>query len=559
MSNTTPPPQPRRPVVVTTPLALQDTGPSPAKVIAVCAVSAVLNALVILMFTLVAWLFSLNVGSGSESEIRVLPTAVEDTPKELDLTVTEVGLDSLTPLNFDVNRIEDVSVTGPVDPTAPVGLHNAPEAAAKNVPPLPGFGGGTGLALKDLDKPGTGSMFGLPGGDGGIYIPGGFTGRSGATREKLVADFGGNALSEAAVARGLEWLSLHQANDGHWSLHDFPRHAREKPLPGLKTFVCDCVAGTNRKNDIAATAFGVLPFLGAGITHKPPAGKAPQKDYTRTVHTALHYLMNRQNKDGYFGGDAYAHALASIALCEAYGLTSDPLLKASAQKAVNYIVSAQDPAGGGWRYSPKQAPGDLSVTGWELMALKSAQMSGLAVPSETLKKCELFLNSVESTSRRGQFSYLPDNSAPTSTMTAVGLLCRQYMGINPRNPALLDGVKVLMDNPPGKTKNQYYEYYATQVMHHMGGDSWQFWNLGPEGKGTGGIRDTLIAKQDKGTDAKHGHQAGSFAVDYPDEGGRAFSGGRIMATSLSILSLEVYYRHLPLYRREMALSKDEAK
>src|SRR5262249_47985828 len=160
---------------------------------------------------------------------------VEDTPKELDLTVTEVGLDSLTPLNFDVNRIEDVSVTGPVDPTAPVGLHNAPEVMAKNLPPLPGFGGGTGLALKDLGKPGTGSMIGLPGGDGGIYIPGGFNGRSGATREKLVADFGGNALSEAAVARGLEWLSLHQANDGHWSLHDFPRHAREKPLPGLKT------------------------------------------------------------------------------------------------------------------------------------------------------------------------------------------------------------------------------------------------------------------------------------------------------------------------------------
>jgi hypothetical protein len=559
MSSTTPRPETRRPVVVPTTLALQETGPSPAKVIAVCTVSAILNALVILMFTLVAWLFSLNVGNGSDTEIRVLPTAVEEAPKELDLTVTDIGLDASTPLNFDVNRIEDVSVTGPVDPTAPVGLHEAPEAAAKNVPPLPGFGGGTGLAIKDLEKPGTGANFGLPGGDSGIYIPGGFNGRSGATREKLVADFGGNALSEAAVARGLEWLALHQANDGHWSLHDFPKHAHEKPLPSLKTSPCNCVAGTNRKNDIAATAFGVLPFLGAGITHKPPTGKAPQKDYTRTVHAALYYLMSKQGKDGYFGGDAYAHALASIALCEAYGLTSDPLLKASAQKALNYIVSAQDPSGGGWRYAPKQA-GDLSVTGWELMALKSGQMSGLAVPVDTLKKCEQFLNSVESTSPRGQFSYLPDNNrTPTPTMTAVGLLCRQYMGINPRNPALLEGVKVLMANPPGKTRNQYYEYYATQVMHHMGGDSWQFWNLGPEGKGTGGIRDTLIAKQDKGTDAKHAHQIGSFAVDYADEGGRSFSAGRLMATSLSLLSLEVYYRHLPLYRREMALTKEEMK
>src|SRR5262249_47497554 len=156
-------------------------------------------------------------------------TAVEEAPKELDLTVTEIGLDASMPLNFDINRIEDVSVTGPVDPTAAVGLHDAPEAAAKNVPPLPGFGGGTGLAIKDLEKPGTGPTFGRPGGDGGIYTPGGLNGRSGATREKLVADFGGNALSEAAVARGLEWFALHQANDGHWSLHDFPKHGRDKP------------------------------------------------------------------------------------------------------------------------------------------------------------------------------------------------------------------------------------------------------------------------------------------------------------------------------------------
>src|SRR5689334_2312594 len=100
MSNTTPLPQPRRPVVVATTFALQDTGPSSAKIIAVCTASALLNGLVLLMFTLVAWLFSLNVGSGSDTEIRVLPTAVEEAPKELDLTVTEIGLDASMPLNF---------------------------------------------------------------------------------------------------------------------------------------------------------------------------------------------------------------------------------------------------------------------------------------------------------------------------------------------------------------------------------------------------------------------------------------------------------------------------
>ena len=128
---------------------------------------------------------------------------------------------------------------------------------------------------------------------------------------------------------------------------------------------------------------------------------------------------------------------------------------------------------------------------------------------------------------------------------AVGLLGMMYMGVTPANRDLLDGVEVIKKHPPGRTNNVYYEYYATQVMHHMGGDAWQFWNLGPDGKS--GIRDTLIAKQDKGQDPKHVHQNGSW------EG----SNGRIMTTSLNLLSLEVYYRHLPLYRRELATVKEE--
>src|SRR6185312_9921148 len=107
-------------------------------------------------------------------------------------------------------------------------------------------------------------------------------------------------------------------------------------------------------------------------------------------------------------------------------------------------------------------------------------------------------------------SYTP-GGGETLPMTAVGMLCRQYSGINPRNPALLAGVQKLRQKGPGTTGNLYYEYYATQVMHHMGGDAWQFWNLGPDGKS--GIRDTRIAKQDAGADARHPHQRGSWAPD----------------------------------------------
>src|SRR5262249_53596446 len=157
-----------------------------------------------------------------------------------------------------------------------------------------------------------------------------------------------------------------------------------------------------------------------------------------------------------------------------------------------------------------------------------------------------------STTKKGQllgFSYMPTGKGKrggqaSPTMTAVGLLGMQYMGTTPANRDLLDGVEVLKKYPPGKTNNIYYEYYATQVMHHMGGESWQFWNLGPDGKS--GIRDTLIAKQDMGKDAKHVHQLGSW------DGAGAHGGGRLMGTSLNLLSLEVYYRHLPLYRRELS-------
>jgi hypothetical protein len=186
------------------------------------------------------------------------------------------------------------------------------------------------------------------------------------------------------------------------------------------------------------------------------------------------------------------------------------------------------------------------VAGWQIMAIKSGQMSGLTVPKAVLEKSKRFLDSVES-KEKGPFAYLPDNP-PSPTMTSVGLLCRMYGGINPRNPSLIRGVKYLRDQgPPGQINNSYYLYYATQVMHHMGGDSWECWNKGPAKDGKQGIRDSLIGRQDRGNTAGHTHQVGSW--EGPDQG------GRLMTTSLSLLCLEVYYRHLPLYRRDMGVLK----
>jgi hypothetical protein len=513
--------------------------------------SAGINLSLLALAFLVFHLLDIKAGA-EEAPMEIQQTTeVVEPEKETDLTNTDIGIDDTVATNFNVDRIEDVSVPGPVDPTAPVGIVGAPEDAVRTtVPAPPGTGGGTGAAPMLADGPGVGNISGTLGGMGGISFVGAFNGRSGATREKMLNEGGGNAASEASVARGLEWLALHQAQDGHWGLHDFNRSAREKPYPAGKIAVCNCDGATSRRNDIAATGFALLPFLAAGITHKPDTAKNAkdkQKDYTHAVKAGLLYLIGKQGKDGYYGGDMYSHGIATIAMAEAFGLSSDPLIKQSAQKAINFIVYAQDPAGGGWRYSPRTA-GDTSVTGWQLMALKSGQMSGLSVPRSTISMCEKFLDSVES-SNKGGYAYTP-GSGETYVMTSVGLLCRMYLGVNPRNPGLLAGVERVKKAPPGRTGNLYYEYYATQVMHHMGGDSWQFWNVGPDGKS--GIRDTLIAKQQHNGGSKH-HIEGSWGPETSPEG------GRIMTTALSLLCLEVYYRHLPLYRRDMGVMKGGEK
>jgi len=546
--STTPADNGRRPVVIA-PVLLHDNGSMWTKIVPIWIASAVVNlAIVGLAAGLFSVLGKVQAETAEDLDQQVQTTQVEEQPKEdFDLTQTDIGTDSQTPYNLDVERTgEDVVVPGVVDPTQSVGVPDAPaDAPRTNVPPPPGSGGGLGGALPNLDNAAAiGGMNSKIGGMGGSDLGNQFLGRSAGTRVRMLNEQGGNALSEAVVAKGLEWLALHQSQDGRWSLHEFNHHAREKPRPLGKVFRCNCEAGTANRNDIAATGFGLLPFLGAGITHKP--GKEMQKDYSKVVEGGINWLISKQGQDGSYSTDMYAHGIATIAMCEAYGLTSDPRIKLSAQRALTFIVSAQDNAGGGWRYAPKQA-GDTSVTGWQLMALKSGQMAGLSVPKNTLRLAERFLDSVEGSEKGaadkgGNFAYLP-GQPPSLTMTSVGLLCRQYSGIGPKNPALQNGVKKLRENPPGKKDDIYYLYYATQVMHHMQGESWRYWNLGPNGDGKGGIRDSLINRQDKGATPQHPHQAGSW---------KGSQGGRIMATSLSLLCLEVYYRHLPLYRRDIA-------
>jgi hypothetical protein len=420
-----------------------------------------------------------------------------------------------TDIQFNTERKADVSVPGLSNPNDAVGILDAPkDAPPTNLPAPGGFGKGQGGTIEGDN--GNSNATGTLGGYGprGMPLAGTFYGRGGATREQALRDGGGTKESEAAVARGLQWLIRHQQTDGRWMLDD-PRFTRERGVA----------------NDIAGTAFGLLPLLGAGKTHKP----AKDNPFDKPIEKALRFLLNRQDKrTGYFGGGMYAHGLASIVICEAYGLTQDSNLRRPAQMAITYIVNAQHDAGG-WRYNPGQ-PGDTSVFGWQVMALKSAQIAGLDVPELTMKKAQNFLDSVCAQDGDEGYGYTGVGSTPT--LSAVGLLCRQYLqSWGPQNLRMIKGVENHIKANGPRTHDMYYSYYATQVMHHFGGQSWTTWN--------DKMREGLIAEQDKG----NGPMSGSWTSI---GGGQHIqnSGGRLMQTSLCLLTLEVYYRHLPLYYRD---------
>src|SRR5262249_40161774 len=162
-------------------------------------------------------------------------------------------------------------------------------------------------------------------------------------------------------------------------------------------------------------------------------------------------------------------------------------------------------------------PGDMSISGWQMMALKSGQMAGLDVPSFTIARAKLFLNN-HATPDEG-YAYLKD-SGGSLRMTAVGLLCRQYMdGWGPLHPRIIKSIQNhIKPNAPDR-KDVYYYYYATQVMHHFGGEEWRLWNEK--------MREYLIKTQDVRKDHAN---FGSWSPE-GDQWGRA--GGRLMMTSMN--------------------------
>ncbi|MFL5343137.1 MAG: hypothetical protein ACJ8F7_23645 [Gemmataceae bacterium] len=355
--------------------------------------------------------------------------------------------------------------------------------------------------------------------------PGSYYGRDIENRTLLLREGGGTMKSEEAVERGLEWLAAHQFKSdqkspqfGAWLMENFKKgHAN-----------CNC-GDHGEKHDVAGTALALLPFLGAGNTHK--AGP-----YHFTVDHGLKFLLKQQKQQtGNFHDNAYENALASIVVIELYGLTKDPALRRSAQFAVNYIIQSQF-NDGSWGYSAN-TKGDTSVAGWQFTALKAAAYAKLEVSTEAFDRLSRFLDIVAAADGTGYGYNTPGNGPATS---AVGILCREFLSWGPGHPGLLKEIDFLLrpDQFPTKDKISIYSvFYQTQVAHHFGSYYWDQWNER--------TRDVLIELQDQGDNPKASHQKGSWTP--PPGEPHAKAGGRLMYTALALVTLETYYYHIPLY------------
>ncbi len=345
-------------------------------------------------------------------------------------------------------------------------------------------------------------------------------GRQAGPKMELVKAFGGNEETLEAIRRSLAWFASHQFPDGHWSLHDF-----NKCCKGHKK----CTGHGGEKADAAATGFALLGFLGDGQTHVSGQHRA-------AVRRGIDWLVAGQKESGELNptnvGNArmYSHAIATIAMCEAFSMTQDKKLREPTQRAIDFIVKAQHKASGGWRYQPNQSA-DTSVVGWQVMALKSGEIAGLDVPPETFSLVTKWLNQVEAQGKnRGQFGYT--GRGPNLAMTAEGLLCRRYLGTQITDPSLRAGADHLLKNLPQKGREtSYYWYYATQLMFHLSPDYWEVWNNAQ--------RDMLTQSQ---------HKDGPLAGTWDPKDQWENRGGRIYTTSLRVMMLEVYFRHQPLYK-----------
>jgi squalene-hopene cyclase-like protein len=480
----------------------------------------------------------------------VLPDAIEEPPEIIDRSSVPILPDQQEgPVNPDPNYIPDAApgrageITDEIDPTKEAGIYNPDPEALSNLPS--GATGGTPIGVGSVGHHGTGTPSAYASRRaGGGGKGGGGLGQGGG---------GGPGGARVTVDKALLWLQRHQSADGGWDADNFSQQCKKNT----------CSGPGNPINDAGLTGLALLCYLGAGHTHET----GPFKN---TVREGLKYLMQKQEEgqDGCFGEMVgqhfiYNHACAALAMAEAYGMTEAKPFKDPAQKGINFVLKAQNPYSA-WRYSyPPDGDNDSSVTGWMVMVLKSGKMSNLLIDPQAIENASLFIDEITdpSTGRTGytQLGESPSRMpafmstfppSKSESLTAVGMLVRIFAGHTLESDAMIDkGAELLVRKlpvwePDTGAIDFYYWYYGTLAMHQVGGARWEKWNKALESA----IIATQRVKEDE-------DEFGSWDPVDP----WSSEGGRIYATTLNCLSMEVYYRYPRVFGTTDRESKGKPK
>jgi hypothetical protein len=406
--------------------------------------------------------------------------------------------------------------------------------------------GDEGLSDAPFRGPANNSSIGVGGGGGGAF------GGRGGNRDTSGGG-GGRKRTNDAVEHALRWLMAHQSPDGGWEAAGFDKWCDGKPAEEGKR-----PEGLGKvPYDPGVTGLALCAFLGAGYTNRG------NHEFAGTVSKGLRYLKNIQDPEGCFGPRAnqhyiYNHATAALAMVEAYGMTESPVFRGPAQKALDFIALARNPYLA-WRYGVKPGNDDMSVTGWMMMALKSAKLinddakargkeTPLLIDEEAFDGIKAWVEKMTDPDS-GRAGYMERGGGParphelidrfpankSESMTAAAVLARIFIGEDPRKSEMVKKGAALMAALPPKwapeegTIDMYYWYYATLAMYQVGGQQWEKWNSA--------LQSDVVDKQR--LDGEYCLYKGSW--DPIDPWGS--DGGRVYSTAVLAMCLEVYYRY----------------
>lgn len=372
-----------------------------------------------------------------------------------------------------------------------------------------------------------------PGRNGDIGVgPGGGGDHFGRQARRINLRQTGDGRTESATDAGLEWLRRHQSTSGAWDGDGFEAQCKDGK----------CGGAGGPLYDPGLTGLALLAFLGTGETHK--GGK-----YQATVRSGLKWLKTIQDAEGCYGPRTsshftYNHAIASMAVVEAYGMTQSPLFRSSAQRGLDFIKECRNPYLA-WRYGVKPQDNDTSVTGWMVMALKAGVMSGLEVDPDGFDGARTWIDKATEP-EYGRTGYTARGNGPSraqelmdrfpadksESLTAVGVLTRIYCGAKEGDDMVAKGADLCMKSLPtwdeaAGSCDFYYWYYGTLAMWQVGGPRWKRWEAA--------MKPSLVDHQRLVVgECRHG------SWDPVDPWGP--DGGRVYSTAINTLSLEVYYR-----------------